>query len=212
VQATVVFAFFGLRALPAPATIVTYPDLASFLSAAGRVAFESFEETPLLDFEVHPSTLIGAFSLTSDGRFGVLTTGPTVGQHATTGTRYLAYNARTFTLSFTQPITALSLDFIDFGDLPVFLGQELTMTTSAGDYFLIKKTLADFDPPNGNEIYFGFTSNVPLTEVAFQTGVGDHMAIDSVRSAAMPEPVASLLGLWGAAWMVTRARAPRLKQ
>jgi hypothetical protein len=205
----------GLPAFRTQAALVLYPDLATFFSAAGVVALESFEQTVPLPYGAHPPTSFDAFTLStsgssaSNGHFGVLTTGPTMGQHATEGTHYLAYNARTFRLSFSQPIRALSLDFVDFGDLPLFQGQELTMTTSAGDSVLLKKTVGDFDPPNGNEFFIGFTSEIPLTEVVFHTTIPDNMNVDAVRYAVVPEPSATLVGLCGAVWMLSRRRGLR---
>ncbi len=212
VQAAVVLTFVGFLSSRLTSAIVTYTNLSSFAAAAGSVDIESFEQLPPLAFENHPPTVVGPFTLSSSQSygFGILTTGPTQGQHATSGTYYLAFNARVLLLTFAQPITALSLDFIDFGDFPAYLKQELTMTTSAGDSFLIAKTVEEFALPNGNEIFFGFTSDVPLTEVTFHTSISDNVAIDSMRYAYVPESSTMVLGLCGAGWILTRRRGRRI--
>lgn len=211
VQTAVNFAFCFVPAAPASAAIVTYSNVAEFVSAVGPVQFESFENVAPLPFAVHQATVIGPITVSSDGRFGIVPSGPSQGQHATDGIQYLAYVARNLRLTFAQPITALSLDFIDFGDLDLLYGQVLTMNTSAGDSVFIAKTIADFDPPNGNEFFFGFTSSVPLTEITFHTTVADTIAIDAVRIASVPEPSAMLMQVCGAAWLVSRRRGLRIR-
>jgi hypothetical protein len=66
------------------------------------------------------------------------------------------------------------------------------MTTSAGDEVFIAKTISDTEPPNGNELFFGFTSDTPLSDITLHTVVGDTIAIDSVRTSLVPEPQWSL--------------------
>jgi hypothetical protein len=197
-----------LRCAAAPAALVIYPDLRSFLVVTGPTALESFESLPELALGFHSPTRFNDFTITSDGRFGVLTTGPTVGQHPTDGTHYLglAYDANPLLLSFANPIHALSLDIIDFGDVPFYLGQTLSMTTSAGDSMVINRTVADYDPPNGNVFFFSFSSDIPLTSVTFQTVIGDTMGIDAVRMSSVPEPLASLLLGWGISCLFARRR------
>lgn len=193
------FAVFTARS-----AVVTFSDLPSFLSAAGPASFESFEQTPLLPFQSNPSLDLGPFAFGSDGSFGIVTTGPTMGQHPTDGVRYLALNARTFQLTFAQPIRALALDFIDCGDLPLSVGQTLSMSAPASATIL--QTVGDFDPPNGYEFFFGFVSDVPVTEVTFHTTVGDNMAMDSIRYSAVPEPSAYLISASGVAWLIRKRR------
>lgn len=197
-----------LRSAAALAALVIYPDVPSFLFATGPAALEGFEQHPELALGFHSPTRFNDFTITTNGRFGVLTTGPTLGQHPTEGTHYLglAYDANPFRLSFANPIHALSLDIVDFGDVPFNLGQTLSMTTSAGDSMVINRTVADYDPPNGNVFFFAFSSDIPLTSVTFQTVVGDTMAIDAVRTSSVPEPVAFLLWSGGLSCLLARRR------
>src|SRR6478609_7789826 len=98
-QATAVIITWGLVPFGAQAAIVTYPDVTAFLSAAGVVALESFEQAAPLPYGPNPLIGFGAFTVSTSGPFGgngylgILTSGPTMGQHATDGTQYLASNA-----------------------------------------------------------------------------------------------------------------------
>ncbi len=212
IQSTIAFCAAGFLTVSARAAIVTHSDLASFLLAAGPVAFESFEQSAPLSYGTHPATSVGPFTMAADRSFGIVTTGPTIGQHATDGTHYLATNARMFRFTFPQPIMALSMDIVDFGDLPVDLGQELTMTTSAGDPILVRKTVGDFDPSNGNVFFFGFTSSVPLTELIFTETADDNMNVDAVRVATVPEPSGALMRLGGAGCLLALRRGTGLRR
>jgi hypothetical protein len=200
----------NLLAVHGKATLVTFPTLGEFSLAVPSVEFESFEQVDLLEFDLHSPVDIGAFTISSDARFGVVASGPTMGQHPTDGLRYFVSNfssvSRALVFTFEQPIMALSMDFIDFGDLPLFLGQILSMTTSAGDMIVIK--IADVDFPSGNEFFFGFISDIPLTDVTFHTTAADTIAIDAMRHSALPEP--SVGCLWcGAMMLICRRRSLR---
>jgi hypothetical protein len=71
------------------------------------------------------------------------------------------------------------------------------MTTPAGDSITIKDMVTYLDLPNGSEFFFGFISDVPLTEVTFHTTIADNVEIDAVRSSALPEPSTACLWCGG---------------
>jgi hypothetical protein len=195
----------GVTGASATAAVVIYPDLPSLLSASGPLSMESFEQALPLNFAAHPPTDLGSFVVSSDGRFGIFTTGPTTGQRPTDGTHYLAFQARTLQLSFAQPITTLSLDFVDYGDLSTGYPVTLSMSTSAGDLVSIKE---DGFLPNGNVFFFGFRSDVPLWDVTFHLSQGhlETVAVDAVRYSTVPELSSGNLLICGLLWLLGRRR------
>lgn len=197
---------FAIECGSASAALVTYSDLPSYLSASGPVSLESFEQLETLAMGRYSQIDLASLIVRSDGRYGILMTGPSFGQYPTEGAQYLAFMAETVQFVFTKPITALSLDFVDYGDLPTENMGTLSMTTSAGDSVIIKEPGPY--PGSGNMFFFGFRSDDPITEVTFHLTRGDieNVAVDAVRYASVPEPSVGLLGVFGAGWMAAQRR------
>ena len=199
----------------AQGAVVTYRDLSAFLADSGPLVLQSFEGTPLFPYEKHGQIEVSGFTVVTENLVGIMTAGPTSGQHPSDGAQYLAYNsygpvpARGLTIRFDQPILALSFDVIDFGDLPAYLGQTLTMTTSAGDSVLMGKTVGDYDPPDGNQFFFGILSDTPLSDITLYTTAQDNIALDAFRYRSVPEPSSFVFAVAGFGVLIGGGRFAR---
>jgi hypothetical protein len=199
----------------AEGAVVPYRELSAFLADSGPLIFESFEDSPLLPYERHGPIALSGFTVVTENLFCITTTALSSGQHPSDGVKFLAYNSfgpvpvRELTIRFDQPIVALSFDVIDFGDLPLYLGQTLTMTTSAGDSILMSKTVGDYDPPDGNQFFFGILSDIPLSEISLYTTNQDTIALDAFRYRFVPEPSIFAVTIIGTAVLIGFARFVR---
>jgi hypothetical protein len=179
----------ALASLSAKAATQDFDDEAAFLTAAGSLALESFESTPVTNSlsltEVATSDIL-VTSPDSGTDLGVFDLPDFGGVHATDGTNYLAFQSGTnerLVLDFADDINAVGINILDWGDF----GQgELTFSNDAGDFFVV-----DVSPnPNGDEQFFGVINDGMLfNRVEFnQTISGEGYGVDEIYYGLTNEP------------------------
>jgi hypothetical protein len=169
-----------------------YASEATFLSAAGSVTVEDFEQSPLSGTEsagAKASISFAYFTASSiPTAVKVLGTALSNGNHAVSGSRYLSFDtdvgdvSADATLTFYTPIRAIGFYLID--------------AENNGAVVTINGTNYSVSPmPSGGMAYFGDIDASPFTTVKIDAGPTDsHWSIDKVSFVPVPEPsIANLL-------------------
>ena len=205
-----VIAFGGAVAVAAASASATsvFTDRPTWASAAadagiGLEVSESFEDFPSSDSDFFPSIDANGFTVSSvDVNFDFLdpltVQDRASGGQPTDGDQLLSVSALDFTettFAFDNPVTAVGLDLIDFGD---FGGQASTIvaTLSSGEEI----TIFDGIGVSGNQAFFGVITDAPIDSIVIRNNFdGDQYGIDNVQ-AGIPTPgAAGLLGVAGLA-------------
>lgn len=179
-----------LIATQTQAAWITYTNKTTYKQTAKPHYLESFETPPTnpsMDFGQYPH-----FSIIGGGH----ATGSSDGHHPTHGINYWVWGPGTsangqIIINFTKPVKTVGFSIIDFGDVRTAPGT-LTAKDNRGN----TRTLATNPTrlPNGNEIFFGFTTP-PITQLTISatTFPGDGIDIDEIYFTTVPEPQTTTL-------------------
>ena len=188
--------------LPLVTAAVVFNDQGSFLSAAGPLSREDFEDEPLVgnpDSGAVPSIAFDFFTATSTPTALKVLGSPAFGNHNTTpgGQKYLSADTDLgFTgstvqfISFAAPVSTFGLFLVD-------IESGATVTINAIPYNVASTG-------DGGTRYFGIIEDVPFTSVALSGGQDSHWSMDDVV-ANVPEPPALLLSVVAACLWSPRA-------
>jgi len=182
--------------------ITVFPDQASFLTAAGPVITEDFEDELLIGTPHSGAMTPIAFDDFTAGSTPAALKVLDVewyGNHNTTpgGSRYLSadtdisYQSSEVSFTFDFPVSAFGLYLID-------IEESVVLTINGNNYTV---------PANGNagESYFGIITDSLFTLVHMDMGVEDsHTSMDDI--AYIPEPATIMLLGLGSLALIRRKR------
>ncbi len=179
----------------------TFTSEASFLSAAGPLSFESFEDlAPTNTVGTVEALTLAGFTLSHSGpttqAFDTLTgfNFATEGQFATHGSKWVyarshngggsTGNTETIVFSFNHLVSSFGFTITDALDTATGPNQ-LSLTTNGGDAAMVLTGMRS----NGNQAFFGIISGTPFTQVQLHNQKSqDGYGLDRIHFTAVPEP------------------------
>jgi hypothetical protein len=222
-----VFVLISLLLVLFPGTAPAAPTIinseSAFLTAAGTVSQESFENlTATNTFSFNQSFTLTDFTFalgTPSGSGGGVRNLPYFGTHATDGDQFIINSTAgggTFPvlLTFNAPITAFGINITDFGDDPREAASTLIFTTDTG----VTGNTGLLLLGDANEQFFGLIDTNPFTSIRIERNPADgelNIGYDEVyynTATAVPEPASLLLigsgfvGLAATAWTRRRVK------